>query len=293
MQHQILLFYKYVTISDPEAEMEAFRALAQKYQLLGRALIASEGINATLEGEVSKTEAFVKEFLKHPLFKDISIKRSKGTGTAFPKLKVKVRNQIVGTHFSKEEADPEKETAPHLTPEELRAWYERGEDFVVVDMRNDYEYEVGHFKNSINPGLKASRDLKEKVKELEPLKNKKVVTVCTGGVRCEPMAAYLQNKGFEEVYQLEDGMHAYMEKYPGKDFLGALYTFDGRIVMDFGGEREIVGTCRFCKAKTEQYVNCANPQCNAHFLVCNECDGGGTVFCGEVCANTVTTLAEA
>jgi UPF0176 protein len=198
----------------------------------------------------------------------------------------------VGTRFTKEEADPEKKTAPHLKPEELKAWYEKGEDFVVVDMRNDYEYESGHFKNSINPGLKASRDLKEKVKDLEPLKKKKVVTVCTGGIRCESMAAYLQNKGFEDVYQLENGIHAYIEKYPGEDFLGTLYTFDNRITMDFGGKREIVGTCKFCSAKTEEYVNCANPQCNFHFLACMDCSHGGPVFCNEACEKRLAEVAK-
>ena len=205
----------------------------------------------------------------------MSVKRSEGTSDAFPKLSIKVREEIVGTKFPMEEAYPQLRTAPRLKPEELREMFEKGEDFAIVDMRNDYEYASGHFKGSIDPGMQASRDLPEKLPLLEPLKNKKVVTVCTGGIRCEKMSAYLLNNGFEDVYQLEDGIHGYMQKYPGKDFVGTLYTFDKRKTMHFGGDekgnREIVGTCYLCETKTENYTNCANDFCHRHFLVCENC----------------------
>jgi len=284
MKFQVLLFYKYITIADPEGLLRAVKEEAERLGLLGRIIIASEGINGTLEGEVGATQEFSVWILENQLFADMSIKTSEGSGASFPKLKIKVRDQIVGTQFTKEEADPEKSTVPHLKPEELKKWYEEREDFVIVDMRNTYEYAVGHFKNSINPGLENSRDLKEKIAELLPLKHKKIVTVCTGGIRCEPMSAYLKNKGFEDVYQLENGMHAYMEKYPGEDFLGSLYTFDNRVTMDFGGDREIVGQCFFCKGKTEVYVNCMNTECNHHFLVCGTCAlNKAQVFCSPKC----------
>lgn len=293
MTHQVLLFYKYVTITDPEALAQRVRSLATKHELLGRAIIAEEGINATFEGLVANTEAFVSELLTDERLSDMSIKRSPGNGYAFPKLSVKVRSEIVGTQFPQEAADPRVRTAPRLRPEELRDWYEKNEDFVVVDMRNDYEYQSGHFKNSINPGLEASRELPQALPKLEPLKQKKVVTVCTGGVRCEKMSAYLMSNGFEDVYQLEDGMHGYMEKFPGKDFLGTLYTFDKRLTMDFGGEREIIGTCYLCKAQTETYVNCGNNFCHRHFLVCEGCKGVELTFCSASCEESVATSSAA
>ena len=283
--HQVLLFYKYVDIDDTAALAASFRTLAERYHLLGRVIIAEEGINATLEGLTSDTESFAAEFLADPRFADIDIKKSTGTGTSFPRLSIKVRNEIVGTHFDKEEVDPRVRTAPHLSAEELRSWYEDQRDFVVVDMRNDFEFRSGHFKDSINPQLRASRDLPEAMPILEPLKKKTVVTVCTGGVRCEKMSAYLLSKGFKDVYQLENGIHTYMEEYPGKDFLGTLYTFDNRLVMDFGGDREIVGTCRLCDGKTETYVNCANLNCHLHFLVCDGCNDTEGVFCSDTCKN--------
>lgn len=279
---QILLFYKYVTIEDPKEFAAAVRRLALLQGLLGRVLVAEEGINGTLEGTVEQTEAFAEELLKDSRVSDMNIKRSVGTGDAFSKLYVKVRDEIVGTKFPAH-VDPRVRTAPHLPADELRSWYEEGKDFVVIDMRNDYEYRSGHFKNSINPELEASRDLPKAMPKLEAYKDKKVVTVCTGGVRCEKMSAFLLEQGFEDVYQLENGMHTYMEKYPGKDFQGTLYTFDNRLTMDFGGDREIVGTCRMCEAPTESYVNCGDDFCHLHFLVCDSCKGEERTYCTDEC----------
>lgn len=290
MAYQVLLFYKYVTLEDPAAFAADFRALCERHHLTGRVIIAEEGINATLEGQTERTEDFLKELLKDQRLKDMLVKRSEGTGEVFPKLSVKVREEIVGTHFPQEKADPRVRTAPHLTPEEMKLWLKSNEEFVIVDMRNDYEYAAGHFKNSINPGLANSRDLPEALPQLEPLKKRKVVTVCTGGIRCEKMSAFLMSNGFEDVYQLENGIHGYMEKYPGEDFLGTLYTFDGRVTMDFGGDREIVGSCYKCKSKTENYVNCANFDCHLHFLCCEEClSPEGAAYCSDTCKLTLAS----
>ena len=181
--HTVLIFYSYQTISQPEATASWLRSLAHTYALTGRALVASEGINATFEGETHHTDAFVAAFKKDPQFKEVQIKTSAGRGESFPKLSVKVRNEIVGTRFPRE-VDPRVKTAPHLKAEELKAWYENDKDFVVVDMRDSYEFASGHYKNSIDPGLNNSRDLVEAAEKLGDLKDKTVLTVCTAGVRC-------------------------------------------------------------------------------------------------------------
>lgn len=281
--YQVLLFYKYVTLDNPQVVADRMRGFAKKHGLTGRGIVAQEGVNATFEGTTERTELFLSEFLTDERLADMNIKRSEGTGNAFPKLSVKVRDEIVGTRLPREMANPEEKTAPHLPVDELHAMYKRGDDFVVIDMRNSYEYASGHFKNSIDPGMEASRDLPKVLDKLEPYKNKKVVTVCTGGVRCEKMSAYLMNSGFQDIYQLENGIHAYMEQYPGEDFLGALYTFDKRVVMDFGGKREKVGTCTRCHVATEHYINCANLACHAHLLVCEKCAPDGHGYCSEAC----------
>jgi UPF0176 protein len=120
------------------------------------------------------------------------------------------------------------------------------------------------------------------MKKYEDLKDKKILTVCTGGVRCEKMSACLLDLGFKDVYQLHNGMHAYMEKYPGENFKGTLYTFDNRMTMDFGGDREIVGKCHVCKSQTENYSHCAQPSCHAHLLICEGCSVEKQ-FCDEKC----------
>ncbi len=284
----MLLFYKYVTVPNPQKTANWLRGLAVRYRLLGRGIVAEEGINATFEGLLDDTEKFAKEVLQNPLFADMHIKRSVGDGKGFGKLSVKVRDEIVGTKFSREDADPRVRTAPRVSPQELKEWYQNNKDFVVVDMRNDYEFASGHFKNAIEPGIVASRDLPQALPKLEPLKDKTVLTVCTGGVRCEKMSAYLLSKGFENVYQLDGGIHSYMEQYPGEDFLGTLYTFDNRLTMDFGGEREIIGACDFCEGKTERYVNCANNTCHRHFLVCVQClPLTDTPYCNDACKESV------
>lgn len=288
MTHQVLLFYKYITIENPEALKGWVIERAKALGLTGRVIVAEEGINGTLEGSVENTNIFKDEFLADSRFSDVQVKTSPGAGTTFPKLSVKVRDEIVGTRFDKTKVDPRKQTARHLRPEELRAWYESEKDFVVVDMRNDYEFASGHFKNSINPKLENSRDLPKALPRLESIKNKTVLTVCTGGVRCEKMSALLLSEGFTDVYQLDNGIHGYMEKYPGKDYLGTLYTFDGRLTMDFGGDREIVGQCFLCGAKTESYVNCADDTCHYHFLVCDGCKKEEGTFCSEKCSHSVS-----
>ena len=282
-QYQVLLFYKYVTLDNPQKTANWLRGLAVRHHLLGRAIVAEEGINATFEGLVDDTERFATEVLADKRLSDMHIKRSAGTGTSFPKLSVKVRSEIVGTRYPKE-VDPRVATAPHLSPAELKEWYKTNKDFVVVDMRNDYEFASGHFKNAFEPGIASSRDLPDAMHKLEHLKDKTIVTTCTAGIRCEKMSAYLQHQGFEKVYQLDGGIHSYMEQYPGEDFLGTLYTFDRRLTMDFGGDREVIGICDFCGNKTERYVNCANDTCHRHFLVCTNCIAlGETPYCNDTC----------
>jgi UPF0176 protein len=286
-KYQVLLFYKYVDVTAPQELAVRVRALAVELSLTGRVIVAHEGINGTLEGTVDNTEKFVTHFFTDERFADVQVKRSVSIGKSFPGLSVKVREEIVGTGFTEEEANPRVRTAPKISPAELRAWYEENRDFVVVDMRNNYEFASGHFKNAVEPGISASRHLPRALEKLASLKEKKIVTVCTGGIRCEKMAAYLINKGFTDVQQLDGGIHTYMEKYPGKDFLGTLYTFDQRLTMDFGGDREIVGKCHICGALSEKYADCAEESCHLHFIACDACrNDDGSVHCSNECKMT-------
>lgn len=283
MGHQVLLFYKYVTIKDPLALREWVLTQASSLGLLGRVLVAEEGLNGTLEGTHENTELFAQALTADVRFLGMNIKRSVSDGNSFPKISVRVRDEIVGTKFDKGTINPQIKTGIRINPRELHSWYENEKDFVIVDMRNDYEYSSGHFKNSINPGLENSRDLPKVLPRLEGLKHKTVLTVCTGGVRCEKMSAYLLANGFTDVYQLENGIHSYMQAYPKQEFEGTLYTFDKRVTMDPGGTHEVIGRCSLCNAKTESYVNCANKRCNRHFLACIACQEQGKQLCSANC----------
>lgn len=284
-KYTIILFYKYVNVDDPNKLRDEQRALCEELGLKGRVIVAKEGINSTLEGVTENIESYLREYLSDSRFSDTHIKKSQGTGDSFPRLSVKVRGEIVSLHLEND-INPNQVTGKHLKPEELKQWFESGKDFVIVDMRNDYEFKVGRFQNSIMPNLQNFRDVPKVVSQLEDLRDKEVLTVCTGGVRCEKASGFLVREGFKNVYQLDGGIVSYMEKYPAEEFEGSLYVFDKRILMDFDpkNKHKVIGKCDKCGASSERYVNCRNPRCNKHFICCEDCsEEDGKAYCGEEC----------
>lgn len=271
--YKTILFYKYCHISAENVKIIKERELAvcSVLGLTGRIIVATEGINGTVEGKIEAIEAYKKHILSDVHFKKMKIKESMSNGESFPKIKVKIKDEIVSTKYPKH-IDPLKKTGRHINAKEVKKMFDKGEEFYVIDMRNDYEIASGHFKNTVNVGwdMKASRDLPKLIDKLVDYKDKKVLTVCTGGVRCEKMSAYLLDQGFKDVSQLHHGIHTYMEKFPGENFKGTLYTFDNRMTMDFGGDREVVGECYVCKEKTEKYAHCAFTMCHQHLLFCDK-----------------------
>lgn len=291
---QILLFYKYVFINNPEEVSSWLRALCQKFNLKGRLIVATEGLNITLEGQTDKTELFINELETDARFQNIHFKRSVGNGNSFPKLSVKVRPEIVSLNLGVCDIDPNQLTGKYLKPEELHEWIREGKEFYIVDMRNVYEHAIGRFKNSICPPMNNFRDLQKVVKKLNHLKNEVVLTVCTGGVRCEKASGYLISKGFKNVYQLQGGIVSYMEKYPNEDFEGKLYVFDGRVAMGFYTDDPshiVIGTCKNCKSKSENVVDCRIRGCNGQFILCDFCQNKqeekkGMTYCPDGCLNS-------
>jgi UPF0176 protein len=189
--HKILLYYKYTHISDPKAFQEEQMALCKKLNLKGRVIIASEGINGTLEGRKKDIEEYCDALKKDSRFADTHFKLSDGSGTTFPRLSIKVRDEIVSAHLGEDDINPQEVTGKYLMAEELHQWIREGKEFYIVDMRNDYEQEVGIFENSILPGMANFRDLPKAILNLSHLKDKTIVTVCTGGVRCEKASGFL------------------------------------------------------------------------------------------------------
>jgi UPF0176 protein len=275
-QHDIILFYKYVHIDNPEKLMMHQKELQQQLGLKGRTILAPEGINATVEGTAENIDLYLQDLFSDPRFTNTHIKRSFNTsGNSFPKTMVKVRRELVSLGLDPScDIDPNVITGVHLKPEELHQWIAEGKEFYIIDMRNAYEHLVGYFKDSILPPMDNFRELPKFIDSIKHLKDKTVLTVCTGGVRCEKASGYLLQQGFTDVYQLDGGIVSYMEKYPNEDFLGKLYVFDSRIAMGFytdDPKHEIVGKCWVCGETCERYTNCVIDDCNRKMIACQEC----------------------
>lgn len=286
MKYQILLYYKYTEIENPVHEMRAQRRLCEELGLKGRIIIANEGINGTVEGTIEATEKYIKEMAKDTRFSDIDWKKSEGTGIAFPKLSVRVREEIVSLHLHDRDIKPWSVTGKYLEAEDLHKWFEEGREFYIVDMRNDYEHKSGYFEGSILPPFSNFRDLSELLPQLENLKDKTILTVCTGGVRCEKASGFLVKNGFKDVHQLKNGIVTYMEKYPNEHFKGKLYVFDGRILMGFNTDsdkHEVVGKCERCLKSSEHYINCDTVGCHRHFIMCENCIEAARQICPAGC----------
>jgi len=275
---KIILYYKFTPIAEPEMMRLWQRALCEKLNLQGRILISKHGINGTLGGDIGDLKSYIKEFKQFTGFKGTAFKWSDGSRGDFPKLSVKVREEIV-TFGAAEELKVDEHGVvgggKHLKPEEVHKLVkERGEDVVFFDGRNAYEAKVGKFKNAVVPETRTTKDF---LKELESdkyadIKDKPVVTYCTGGVRCEVLSSLMKNRGFKEVYQIDGGIVKYGEKY-GDDGLweGSLYVFDGRMGVKFSEKAKDIGECVHCGGKTSNYENCANKACNDLILVCKGC----------------------
>lgn len=291
--HQVLLYYKYVTIADPEKVRDEQRKLCEKYNLKGRIIVAEEGINGTVEGLMSDTKKYMRAMEKSTYFKSISFKKSIGTGNAFPKLSVKYRPEVVTTKIKG--LNPLQVTGKYVTADQLHAWFEQKKEFYIVDMRNDYEYSSGYFEHFIPSGIHNFYDLPDVLSRLEHLKNMTIVTVCTGGIRCEKASGFLVENGFNDVYQLQDGIQSYIEKYPNKHFKGKLYVFDKRLTIGFNTdspEHEIVGKCLHCGGACDSYVNCEYNICHYHYICCLNCRDNetGLAFCKKECKEKYFTF---
>jgi UPF0176 protein len=226
MQNTVLLYYKFVEISNPQEVADWQRALCQRLSLKGRILVGVEGINGTVAGEREAIEEYKKEVWANSYFFDLIFKESQADGNPFPKLKVKVRAEIISIHHEKVTV---AERAPYISPDQLEKLFASDEEFYIVDTRNNYESIEGTFEGAITPNIEHFRHLSKEVDSLKSLKNKKIVTCCTGGIRCEKASALLRQEGFSEVYQLEGGIVSYIMKYPNSHYKGDMYVFDDRM----------------------------------------------------------------
>lgn len=270
--YQVLLYYNYVQIDDPETLAGEHLAYCQELGLKGRVLIAHEGINGTVSGTVEQTKEYMATMHADPRFADMAFKVDPHDGHAFKKMHVRHRPELVTLRLH-DDVNPKQTTGEHLSPEEF---YEamQDEDTVILDARNDYEYDLGHFRGAIRPDIETFRDLPEWVRENKHIiEGKRILTYCTGGIRCEKFSGWLVKEGFEDVAQLHGGIVTYGNdpNVQGELWDGRCYVFDERISVPINRKEEhvVVGQDYFDGKPCERYVNCADPDCNKQ-IICSE-----------------------
>lgn len=283
MSYKVLLFYKYIKVQDPQLVVDEHLNWCLNNDIKGRIFISGEGINGTVSGTVENINKYKTQISSHKEFEDIWFKEDDAVEHAFRKMHVRLKNQIVnGEMFSVSLANGGK----RLLPEELLSFYKEGKDFVIVDARNWYESKIGKFKNAVTPPMKNFREWKKVADEdLAEFKDKTVVTYCTGGIRCEKASAYLVEKGFKDVYQLEGGIHNYIKQFPDTYWEGGMFVFDERRVVNPNTKQELkeIADCYFCGEKTSYYINCHNQNCDKIIISCHKCKVENEYCCSDEC----------
>lgn len=280
--------YKYIRINDTLSMQKRLETMWKNLDCLGRVYIASEGINAQMSVPEHAWEDFKTELYNIPEFTNVPLKIGITEGKAFIKLKVKIRSQIVADGLTIDDYDIEN-VGKHLTAREFNDAMDEP-DTLVVDMRNHYESEIGHFDGAITPKVDTFRDeLPLVAKTLEGNENKKLLLYCTGGIRCEKASAYLKHQGFKNVNQLHGGIIDYKHQVEreglANKFLGSNYVFDHRGREQIGDE--IISTCYQCDSPCDRHVNCQNLSCNLLFLQCGDCEEKMQTTCSKQCQKIV------
>lgn len=295
---KILLYYAFAPINDPEAVRLWQRELCESLGLRGRIIISKHGINGTVGGEIDACKQYLKRTREYGPLGGLEVKWSDGSGyvaseptllkgedrtvpwkrlTDFPKLSVKVRDELVAFGIPDETQVDDRGVVgggTHLSPKAVNELVaKRGEEVVFFDGRNAWEAEIGRFKNAVVPDVRTTHGFIEQIESgvFDDLKDKPVVTYCTGGIRCEILSVAMKNRGFNEVYQIDGGIVRYGEAF-GNDGLweGSLAVFDGREAMDFAAGAEVLGKCALCGTASKQLSDCADRSCRARFVTCEE-----------------------
>ena len=285
----ILLFYKFVNIENPEKTKKEILEYCQSNNLLGRILVGEEGINGSVSGNAKQTESFKKFMHSKEKFSDLRFKDDIGLEHPFSKMRVLIKKEIVALGVPVNLSNG----GEYISPEKLEETYKKekvGKDFIMLDTRNDYEFKVGHFKNSEHLNIKTFRQFPEAVKNSEKLakfKDKKVIMCCTGGIRCEKASAFMKENGFKNVYQLHDGIINFGKKLPESELWeGKNFVFDKRLVApisEVGGSKEALTKCELCGKLSDLYRNCRNTDCDKLFTACKKCQQDYNGCCSVDC----------
>jgi UPF0176 protein len=270
MTHRVLAYYLITPIADPHHEVKIHKVFCSQYDLKGRLYISSHGINGQMSGTVEAAKAYQEWMQGREQFQGITFKIHSHHEHVFPRMTIKWKQKLVAID---REIDFSKRGA-HLPPAEWKKLFESGEAF-VLDVRNDYEWDIGRFKGAEKPGCNTFRDFEKMAEELEQKidkENTPVIMYCTGGIRCELFSPLLVEKGFKKVYQLQGGVIQWGLEEGSNHFEGKLFVFDDRLQIPLSDEEnEVVGRCHHCQSPANYYYNCANMDCNEFFICCPVC----------------------
>tara|TARA_A100001015_G_scaffold298877_1_gene382205 strand:- start:318 stop:1355 length:1038 start_codon:yes stop_codon:yes gene_type:complete len=285
-----LSFYAYTHIEHPSEFRDQLFVSWDALDVLGRIYVAREGINAQLSVPAPRFDAFKDHLDAIAFLKDVRLNIAiEQDNKSFLKLKIKVRDKIVADGLNDDSFDVTNKGV-HLNAAEFNS-LTSAEDTIVVDMRNHYESEIGHFEGAITPDVDTFRDSLPIIEmELSEHKSdKNLVMYCTGGIRCEKASAYFKHKGFERVYQLEGGIIEYARqvKNQGLDnkFIGKNFVFDERRSEAISDD--VIATCHQCGSPCDTHVNCANDGCHLLFIQCPSCAKKLDNCCSDSCASVV------
>ena len=258
-------------------------ALCKRLSLKGRVLIAQEGINGNLTGENKNIKEYMQVMKKDKQFSDIQFKQGPTSNHNFKKIFVRIRPEIVTWKLKVNM----KNKAEYIEPKALKKMFDKKEDFVVLDVRNRYEYDIGHFKNAVRLEIDKSTELPTVMKDLEKFKNKKIVTCCTGGVRCEKASAYLRENGFNNIKQLHGGIIHYGEVVGDDHWQGKCFVFDTRGAIDLDPKKNTspITQCALCNIPESKLYNCSKVTCDKRFVACDNCIKTLNYCCSKMCRN--------
>jgi UPF0176 protein len=282
--HKILLYYAFAPLADPEAVRLWQRELCERLGLGGRIILSKDGINGTVGGELSAVKRYVRTTKEFAPFHALDVKWSEGTGHDFPRLSVRVRDELVSFGAPGELKVDDNGVVGggvKLAPDDLHELVAE-KNVTFFDGRNPIEAAIGRFDGAIVPDVNTTRDF---VAELDSgkydhLKNEPVVTYCTGGIRCEVLSSLMINRGFTEVYQLDGGIVRYGERFGDSGlWKGSLYVFDERMAVDFTDNAEIISSCHRCGSATRRVQNCIEPSCRTQLVTCERCAETQAILC--------------
>ncbi len=281
-------FYKYFNIEAPLQFRENLYKKLNELKVYGRIYVALEGINAQTSVPQSNFESFKTFLYSIDTFKDVRLNIAVDDRKSFWVLKIKVRNKVVADGISDSSFSMENK-GKYVDAQQMNDMLQNN-DTIVIDMRNHYEYEVGHFENAIEiPSDTFREQLPMAAEMMKDYKDKNLIMYCTGGIRCEKASAYMLYKGFKNVFHLEGGIINYVrdakEKGIENKFIGKNFVFDNRL-----GERisdEVISKCHQCGKPADTHTNCKNNGCHLLFIQCDECAEKYEGCCSKECLETL------